>query len=465
MADNLKKKMQVRRGHRLYVNKLLPEAENCLKDGTQEAKKRALEISASLAEQLENLTELDQEILNLLQEKEEVEDELLLKEIEESGEMRAKVKARLSELEQLVKPVSEPPASPVPTFQSPLIHSPVHVNSDSFLGPAQQSVKVKLPKLRPKKFSGKVSEWQEFWDSFESSIHKNDTLSDVDKFSYLRSMVTEPTSSAIAGFALTSANYEAALNVLKNRFGKKTAVQRAHISELLKVAPVYSDKDTTSLRTLYNSVETHHRALGALEVDELSYPSIIVPSILDKLPGTVRLTITRGQDHLQWTMKDLLAALEKEVELREECQMSRMQQPKPRRTFDQSSASALMVSKEKNCAFCMGTHPHENCTKVLDAKQRKRLVSKFGRCFNCLLKGHRVKDCKIHVVCKRCNGKHHTALCEVLETSQGENVDTPKSTTRVVNNVHIGTGGKVALQTAQAMLNGAGSGRFRVLFD
>ena len=112
-----------------------------------------------------------------------------------------------------------------------------------------------------------------------------------------------------------------AANVLKNRFGKKTAIQRVHISELLKVAPVYNEKDTTRLRTIYNSVETHHRglghftavwgrktlynsvkmhhqALGALEVDELSYTYIVVPSILDKLPETVQLTITEGEDHL-----------------------------------------------------------------------------------------------------------------------------------------------------------------------
>ena len=96
-------------------------------------------------------------------------------------------------------------------------------------------------------------------------------------------MVTEPASSTIAGFPLTSANYEAALNVLKNRFGKRTAVQRAHISELFKVAPVYNEKDTTRFRSLYDSVETHHRALGALEKDELSYSCIIFPSILEKL--------------------------------------------------------------------------------------------------------------------------------------------------------------------------------------
>ena len=460
MADILKKKMQSRRGHRLYVKKLLPEAVMCIQAGTPEAKTRALEVRASLSEQLESLTALDQQILDLLEAEEEMEDETLLKEIEESGELRSKIKARVTEIDELVKPVAEPPASPVITATIP------STTDESFIGPMQKSVKVKLPKLRPKRFSGKVQEWQEFWDSFESSIHNNETLSDVDKFCYLRSLLIEPASSAIAGFALTTANYEAAVNVLKNRFGKKSAVQRAHINELLKVAPVYNDKDTARLRALYDSVETHHRALGALKVDEGSYAYVVVPSVLEKLPEALRLTITRGQDHLQWQMSDLLAALEKEIELREECQLSRSNQQQKRRNPDLTSASALLISKNKNCAFCMGAHPHENCTKIVDVKKRKQIVSKFGRCFNCLQKGHRIKDCTATVICKSCNGKHHSAMCEVpQETSQGEGVSPSKEVSSQCVHSSVGGTSRVALQTAQALVKGKGNRRVRALFD
>ena len=40
-------------------------------------------------------------------------------------------------------------------------------------------IRAKLPKLEVKRFGGNVCKWQEFWDSFESSIHKNECLSDV----------------------------------------------------------------------------------------------------------------------------------------------------------------------------------------------------------------------------------------------------------------------------------------------
>ena len=37
---------------------------------------------------------------------------------------------------------------------------------------------VKIPKLEVRKFDGKLGEWQKFWDSFQSAIDENDSLSD-----------------------------------------------------------------------------------------------------------------------------------------------------------------------------------------------------------------------------------------------------------------------------------------------
>ena len=69
-----------------------------------------------------------------------------------------------------------------------------------------------------------MQELQEFWDSSDSAGNKNDGLSDVDKFAYLRSLLVEPARSTITGFALTAANYEEALDQVKKRFGKKNPI-------------------------------------------------------------------------------------------------------------------------------------------------------------------------------------------------------------------------------------------------
>ena len=56
--------------------------------------------------------------------------------------------------------------------------------------------RVKLPKLGGKKFNGRMHEWHEFWDSFESTIDRNENPSDVDKFSYARGLIKGPAKSA-----------------------------------------------------------------------------------------------------------------------------------------------------------------------------------------------------------------------------------------------------------------------------
>ena len=107
-------------------------------------------------------------------------------------------------------------------------------------------------------------------------------------------MVEGPAKTCIAGFALTEANYNAAIKLLERRFGKKIAIERAHISELLNVQPVYSDREPRRLRTLYDKVESHYRGLVAIRVDERTYSGIVVPSILEKLPDTLRHHQRRG---------------------------------------------------------------------------------------------------------------------------------------------------------------------------
>ena len=47
--------------------------------------------------------------------------------------------------------------------------------------------KVKLPKLTLKWFNGDLTNWITFWDSFESSIHNNAGLRNIDN--YLNSLL------------------------------------------------------------------------------------------------------------------------------------------------------------------------------------------------------------------------------------------------------------------------------------
>ncbi|KAH6940951.1 hypothetical protein HPB50_010647 [Hyalomma asiaticum] len=65
----------------------------------------------------------------------------------------------------------------------------------------------RLPRLEIKPFNGNIREWTAFREHFDGTVHSNATLSETDKFHYLRNYLRGEAAEAIAGFATTSACY------------------------------------------------------------------------------------------------------------------------------------------------------------------------------------------------------------------------------------------------------------------
>ena len=102
-------------------------------------------------------------------------------------------------------------------------------------------------------------------------------MSDVDCFNYLRNLVDGPAYSTIAGLQLTGANYKAALNLLKERFGQKRIIINCHMENLMKIPPVHSSTDIRKVRNLYDAIEQNCRGFQALGVTSSSYGAVSVP--------------------------------------------------------------------------------------------------------------------------------------------------------------------------------------------
>ena len=254
-----------------------------------------------------------EEILNGLVSVEGVTDEEIAEEVRTAGDLKGEISATITCLDDLLRPKSSGGHHEEHIQNATVSESPQVSPATS-----QPNIRVRLPKLEAKRFNGKIEEWQEFWDCYESSIHSNTALSSVDKFTYLRSLLGGAAKTGIAGLALTTANYQVAIDLLKERFGKAIVIERAHVNDLLNVSPVYYDKDTVGLRRLYDTLEVHHRGLKALNVESTTYEGLVVPAIIGKLPEGVRLQITRGKNHHEWKMEDLLRELLTELELKEE---------------------------------------------------------------------------------------------------------------------------------------------------
>ena len=177
--------------------------------------------------------------------------------------------------------------------------------------------RVKLQKLTLKKFVGKPTDWTAFWDSFESSIHGNDDISDVSKFIYLNSLLKGPAADALAGLQQTSVNYSEAIAILKKRFGNKQLIISKHMDLLINVKPVSTHHYLKALCHLYNVVETQVRSLRSLGVSSGTYGSLLASFLVNKLPQKIRLIISREMTDENWDLDKLMEIFENQVETRE----------------------------------------------------------------------------------------------------------------------------------------------------
>jgi hypothetical protein len=319
--DDLTKKKLVRGGHRASASKLVAKIVEAIPKASPESPEKDLvwlrQSQITLREKIKMLKELDEQIIDILSAlKDKDADEQLGKEIEDSDEAIAELERTLLQLDDALGKLGGQ-SLPLLTPTNPTSAKGNLDQSHVSISSAGKIIRAKLPKLRLRNFGGKICEWPEFWDGFSSSIDNNDQLSDVDKFAYLCGYLEGPAKSTIAGLSLTGANYKCTVELLKKRFEKKSAVQRAHVNELMQLPAVYKERDTLRLRKLYDSCEANNRALKALGVNEDSYSGIVVPTIMEKLPEQFHLTITRGKNFLEWSMEEMLDAFEKELELRE----------------------------------------------------------------------------------------------------------------------------------------------------
>ena len=180
-----------------------------------------------------------------------------------------------------------------------------------------KSNRVRLPELTLHSFSGDVTQWLTFWDSFQSTIHNNSQLQAVDKFNYLKSLLTGTALEAIAGLTLSASNYDEAIAILQRSFGNRQQIIAKHMDQLLNVNPVTSANNLSGIRHLFDLVETHVRSLRSLGVSADSYGSLLSTVLLNKLPTDVCLLISRKIPEEEWSLDALLKELQQELQARE----------------------------------------------------------------------------------------------------------------------------------------------------
>ena len=244
----------MRAGHRASVTRIIAQVQQALESEELNSSKLKQQLQ-TLREKVDVLRKLDSDILSALETEEDITGD-----IEQADIVKETLESTIFDLEAALT-TQEQNNSPTvqPTLRNPapeqLLSSSRKVDSlraQSTVAPQTQDneaagsstpvvpersntesarahgCKVRLPKLTLKKFGGDITLWSSFWDSFESSIHNNPDLTDIDKFNYLHSLLEHNAAEAIAGLTLSSSNYEEAIALLKKRFGCKQQLISTH---------------------------------------------------------------------------------------------------------------------------------------------------------------------------------------------------------------------------------------------
>lgn len=126
--------------------------------------------------------------------------------------------------------------------------------------------KFKLPKIELKKFSGKLIDWLGWWSQFEK-IHTDKELHTTDKFEYLRQSMADNSKAkdVVYGFPATEANYPKAIQILKERFGKKKLLIQVYVRELFQMGLQNMNKNF-EISSISDRLVSHVRSLESLGI-------------------------------------------------------------------------------------------------------------------------------------------------------------------------------------------------------
>ena len=181
-----------------------------------------------------------------------------------------------------------------------------------------------------------------------------------------------------------------------------------------------------------------------------------------------------------WNIEELLDTIKVEIEAREVSEGIQSSSQPAKKPVVHPTVGAFLTNGgnpgkfQIRCAFCQEPHYSASCERVVDSEERKSILRKSKRCFNCLLIGHNANTCRNEKKCRHCEGKHHQSICSSeksvpkKENNQTETKPNEESKNEFcgITTLRVGKGTSVLLQTARAnAVNGSTSVPVRILFD
>lgn len=203
-------------------------------------------------------------------------------------------------------------------------------------------------KFRLPTFSGDLTTWRNFKHSFDEFVHKNEQLTSIVKFHFLKSYLIGEAFECVKGYQLTSKNYQLAWESLKRRYDQKDFIINKHLRNLVRLPKTIQNASAQHLQSLVNATNEVLQVFPSLDVSIDQWDSLLSFIIFPRLDRSTRnewrqYLYNIGKDELPLT--DLIKFIEEKI--------ITLQQEHRQKDFH--------INKKKNpkmqCYFCRKNHP------------------------------------------------------------------------------------------------------------
>lgn len=330
---------------------------------------------------------------------------------------------------------------------------------------------VKLPTITLPTFTGQYSQWMHFKDSFISTIHRNPTLTEIQKLQYLRGSLKGEALEFIEELETTEENYTIAWDLLNSHYENRRLIINKNLKELFEVTPI-TKCNKMAIRQFVNHIRMRVKALAKLKLPVEQWDAILIYLATNKLDYHTRKD---WEDHIRPRGVNELPKLDELLEFLtgqyHTLEMVEKERSVPERKSHERKHDklALVSTAGHECEYCKGQHRIYNCENLLKlpASSRTQEIKQLKLCLNCLRKGHWSKDCKSSG-CKTCKSKHNSLLHMDTKTANKEQVESASDSTNNTVSTHcIKDSHQALLSTAKVYIFDAKGQRrvCRVLLD
>jgi hypothetical protein len=338
----------------------------------------------------------------------------------------------------------------------------------------QSHSNVRLPKIQLKTFSGDISQWIAFHNVFEVTVHKNKSLTNIEKFQYLLSCLSNEPFNLIKALPLTSNNYDIAYDTLLKRYHNPRILKSHHINHLIDM-PNCMDTSAKNLRHFISQFNEHSSALASLDVNIQEDNPVLMTLLLRKFDVKLRTRFENKRENTDDvpTPKEFIKFLENECSNLENAHLIQSQNvrhstynslnTKPKSSFSRAKNVTLTAQNTNSllCSYCKCNHVIYSCNDFakLTPSERFSFVKANNLCVNCL-GTHKFSDCGSKNTCKSCNKKHHSLLhLNVTRPSNNSSPSNSKQTVAICKNK--AADGIIDMNKTSSCSSGGGGGAAR----